>query len=228
MCSRVHFLRHSRQAGRALIEIDGDVRSQPRICGPSTQRRIFATLRAALNAAVKQRKITWNPCAGIELAPENASEPRRWTPQQARTFITHVAGDPLGLMYRVMVLKGVRRGELCGLRWCDVSPDCRVLNISQTVLQLGGKVVMGTPKTRASVRRVYLGPETAELLKAHRDAQPARIGPGGRDGTGLRSASRAGSRGSPITSASALGAWRPRLACRWSSCTRVAGTRATA
>ena len=39
-----------------------------------------ATLRAALNAAVKQRQISWNPCAGIELEPENPAEAQRWTP----------------------------------------------------------------------------------------------------------------------------------------------------
>jgi len=66
-------LERQRAEGRALIEIDGDLRAQPRICGPST-RRIFATLRAALNAAVKARKITWNPCAGVELEPENPAE----------------------------------------------------------------------------------------------------------------------------------------------------------
>ena len=34
-----------------------------------TRHRVLATLRAALNAAVKQRQITWNPCAGIEPDP---------------------------------------------------------------------------------------------------------------------------------------------------------------
>jgi len=97
-------------AGRALIEIDGDVRAQPRICGPSTQQRIFATLRAALNAAVKARKITWNPCAGIELEPENAAEAERWTPEQAARFIAATAADPLGLLFRIMILRGARRG----------------------------------------------------------------------------------------------------------------------
>jgi Phage integrase, N-terminal SAM-like domain len=58
-----------RAAGVAPMEvkIEGDVRGQSRECGPTTQLRIFATLRAALNAAVKQRKITWNPCDGVEL-----------------------------------------------------------------------------------------------------------------------------------------------------------------
>ena len=46
----------------------------------STRHRVLATLRAALNAAIKQRKITHNPCGGIELEPEDPPEQRRWTP----------------------------------------------------------------------------------------------------------------------------------------------------
>jgi hypothetical protein len=44
-----------------------------------TRHRVLATLRVALNAAVKQRQITWNPCTGIELEPENPAEGGRWT-----------------------------------------------------------------------------------------------------------------------------------------------------
>lgn len=54
------------------------MRGQSRECGPTTQLRIFATLRAALNSAVKQRKITWNPCNGVELEqPETAERQLR-------------------------------------------------------------------------------------------------------------------------------------------------------
>ena len=35
-------------------------------------------LRVALNAAVKQRRISYNPCAGIELEPEEPPEAQRW------------------------------------------------------------------------------------------------------------------------------------------------------
>ena len=82
-----------------------------------TRHRVLATLRAALNAAVKARQITWNPCTGIELEPENPAEPQRWTPAQAARFLAYTADDPLGLVYRVMVLRGCRRAELVGLRW---------------------------------------------------------------------------------------------------------------
>jgi Phage integrase, N-terminal SAM-like domain len=91
------------------VQIDGDVRGQSRHCGLSTQHRIFATLRAALNAAVRQRRITWNPCLGVELETPGKPERQRWTPEQAARFIAATAGDPMGPMFRVAVLRGCRR-----------------------------------------------------------------------------------------------------------------------
>jgi integrase len=160
--------------GQALIVIEGDVRNRPGICGPSTQRRIFATLRAALNAAVKQRQITWNPCAGIELEPEHPAEAQRWTPAEAARFIASTAGDPLGLLYRVMVLRGCRRAELAGFRWAGADLDRGMLTVARPIVQLGGKLVEeATAKSRAGDRLVFLDAETAGLLREHRKAQLA-------------------------------------------------------
>jgi integrase len=164
-------LERQRADGRALIEIEGDTRGQPRICGPSTQRRIFATLRVALNAAVKQHKITWNPCVGVEMEPENPAEAKRWTPAEAARFIACVADDPLGLLYRIAVLRGARRGELAGLRWADVNLDTGVLTVVSTILQLGGTLIIGgKPKTKAGERWIFLDAETAEMLRQWRRA----------------------------------------------------------
>lgn len=166
-------IERQRAEGSAAIQIDGDVRSQPRIVGPTTQRRIFATLRAALNAAVRQRRIMFNPCAGVELAPEAKAERQRWTPAEARRFIDCAADDSLGLMFRIAVLRGARRGELCGLQWSGADLDNGVLIVDHTILELGGRLVNSTPKTRAGERRIYLDAETTGLLQAHRKAQLA-------------------------------------------------------
>src|SRR6266567_5773463 len=84
-----------------------------------TRHRVLATLRAALNGAVKAKQITWNPCLGIgDLEPEKPVRKReRWTPAEARKFLDYVADDPFGLLYRVMVTAAPRRSELVGLRW---------------------------------------------------------------------------------------------------------------
>lgn len=61
----------------------------------------------------------------------------------------------MGLMFRVMVLCGCRRAELCGFRWSFAGLDRGVLTVKRPVLQLGGK----------------LYEEAAELLREHRKAQ---------------------------------------------------------
>lgn len=63
----------------------------------------------------------------------------------------------MGLMIRVAVLKGVRRGELVGLRWENWDASERSFTLSSTLLELSGKVVPGIPKTKAGVRTIYLG-----------------------------------------------------------------------
>jgi integrase len=138
---------------------------------PSTKHRVLATIRAALSAAVKARQIQWNPCMAVELMPENPAEAATWTPAQARQFIDATAADPLGLAFRVALLTGVRRGELLGLTWACADLESGVLSIERTLLELGGKLTEGRPKTRAGERRVYLGPETAALLRKHRETQ---------------------------------------------------------
>lgn len=71
------------------------------------------------------------------------------------------------------VLRGLRRGEACGLRWTSADLEAGVLVVDHTILELDGHMVDGVPKTAAGVRRVYLDAETAELLRAHRKAQLA-------------------------------------------------------
>ena len=148
----------------------------------ATRHRVLATLRSALSAAVKQRQIPWNPCAGIELEPENPAEAQRWTPAEAARFLAYVADDPMGLMFRVMVLRGCRRAELCGFRWAGADLDRGVLTVARPILQLGGKLhEEATAKSRAGDRLVFLDARTADLLREHRKAQRRarmKAGPG--------------------------------------------------
>jgi integrase len=166
-------LERQRTEDRALIEIEGNVRTQPRTVGASTQHRIMATLRAALNAAVKQRQLTWNPCAGVELPPAKPAARQRWTHEQVARFLAVTADDELAVLYRIVVLRGLRRGELFGLRWSGADLENGVLAVDHSILELDGHLQPGVPKTAAGVRRVFLDAETAALLREHRKAQLA-------------------------------------------------------
>jgi integrase len=88
-------------------------------------------------------------------------------------FLGATAKHRFGLLYRLVLLAGLRRGEACGLRWEDLEEiDGRwYITIRQTVLQLHGEVFFDTPKSAAGERVVSIDADTAEQLKTRRKIQ---------------------------------------------------------
>jgi integrase len=145
-----------------------DVRKVHRVVGVASQHRILATLRNAFNVAVKRPgMIDWNPCLAVELPPETRDPARVWSPEQVVVFLEHVADHRLGLLYRIVLLRGLRRGEALGLLRADLAKDPRRAPIRQALLQINGRIVWDTPKSAAGVRTVSLDSGTAALIPAH-------------------------------------------------------------
>ena len=155
-----------------------------RLPSAATQARVHATLRKALNDAVKRRLISFNPAVQVSL--DSVPRPSRtiWTVAQLLHFLRSSSSDRLGPAYFVLAMTGLRRGELCGLRWCDLDLPNRSMTISRQHIDNGGKVVVGEPKTKRGRRTLALTKETVEVLKTHRSAQNAErlvAGPSYRD-----------------------------------------------
>ncbi|HTT53851.1 MAG TPA: site-specific integrase [Streptosporangiaceae bacterium] len=159
--------------GRAPVLPD-DVRTRPQPVGVASQHRIYAALREVLNYLWKQRHvIQFNAVYAVELEPEETPEGQRWTAGEAARFLAASAADPLGLMFRVVVLRGARRGEAVGFRWAAADLDAGYLAVHRPVLQLGGELIEGKAKSKAGARRIWLDSGTVALLRAHRKAQLA-------------------------------------------------------
>ncbi len=163
-------IRNAQAEGREPVLPD-DLRERHKVVGIATQHRVLATLRNAYNVAVKRRQVEFNPCLGVELPPEERDPARVWSPEQVGQFFEAASEDRLALLYRIVLLRGLRRGEACGLRWADLNLTTGHARIAQTILQLGGEIVVDTPKTKAGHRTVSLDKETVSLLKAHRRQQ---------------------------------------------------------
>jgi integrase len=160
---------------------------------PATLHRIRATLRSALNAAIREGLLRDNPARHIELPT-----PRRpqalvwtdhrvaawrergersavavWTVQQLVAFFKFVADDRLYALWWLIALRGLRRGEAAGLRWTDVDLDHRVIVIGQQRIAYGRTVAVGPPKTASSRRVIALDRVTARMLRTHLRQQRA-------------------------------------------------------
>jgi integrase len=67
----------------------------------------------------------------------------------------------------------LRKGELLGLRWCDIDFGNATLTICQALQRVGGRLVLVDPKTALSRRVVPVPMPTLAALRAHRTRQRA-------------------------------------------------------
>jgi integrase len=171
---------------------------------PATMKRIHATLRAALNAAVRERHIADNPARYVELPParrphavvwtaDQVSEWQRtgarpavaiWTADQTARFLHTIADHRLYAAYHLIALRGLRRGEAAGLRWCDLDLDQRVATINGQAQRIGGTLTACPTKTEAGRRVIALDATTVAALCRHRARQNAELADLGSDGCG--------------------------------------------
>jgi integrase len=82
------------------------------------------------------------------------------------------AGDIRILVFiRVLAATGVRRGEACALRWCDIDMTAGTLRVDEAIVAAKGGAVVRSPKTRASIRTVAVDAGTLEVIEQLRREQ---------------------------------------------------------
>ena len=133
----------------------------------ATVHRYYATLRKAINDAYRKGYIPRNPLDRVQLGKVKAANLDVWTLQEWQKFAEATKDDRLAPLYRLAVDAGMRRGELCGLRWSDVDLDAGTITVSHALVQIGSQVVPSKPKTDAGTdRTVHLTQGTITALKS--------------------------------------------------------------
>lgn len=144
-----------------------------RAISSATLRRIHATLRGALNDAVGRRLLPYNPAMHVELPTEHREGVIVWSPEQVNAFLRQTSSDRLYALFHLVTVTGLRRGEAVGLRWVDVDSGRSQIRVAQQVVQLGGRLHFGPPKTRRGARTIPLDAVTAAVIAEHAKRQEA-------------------------------------------------------
>jgi integrase len=164
---------HRRQAKRRCCAI-GQCCHQ--VLSPRTCRGARDTLRDALGFAVTEDElITRNPAA-IRLPTVRRRKVKAWSVAEACQFLesARIDHDPLYTAYVLMLVLGLRLGEVLGLPWGHVSFDTDELDVSWQLQRAGRQLHHRMTKTPGSDSTIPLPAICATALKLQAEQQASR------------------------------------------------------
>jgi integrase len=134
-------------------------------------------LNVALKRARSLRLIASNPIEDVSRPRVERHEIEALEPDEAATLLTTARGTRMFPIIFLALATGLRRGEVLGLRWCDVDLEGRRLTVAQSLEQtVAGGLKFKAPKTKRSSRTIALSLADVPGETSHRTTCP-RHGP---------------------------------------------------
>ncbi len=132
----------------------------------SLVRDAHLILHQAMDVAIKENLIAKNPTNGTKIPKVEYKPKNILNETQLEMFMEAIKEDELWYdFFYTEITTGLRRGELCGLKWCDFNETTGQLNVVRTVTtHKGGGLKTGETKTQKGTRTIYLPPSTVKLL----------------------------------------------------------------
>lgn len=132
----------------------------------NTIRKHHVLLHAALSAAQKQGMVSGNVTSCVTPPAREAPRHRFYDPVQLRALFLASEGSRVEAAVKLAGYLGLRRSEICGLKWKHVDLARGELTVCEVRTAVSGRAVEKAPKSYASERRLAFrgSAEIEELL----------------------------------------------------------------
>jgi integrase len=132
----------------------------------ATGRKHVFVLSGILEKAVSEQRLARNPCSTVKLPPER---PRRMRFLDPRELAELAAAHPRHHQPLVLTAGyvGLRWGELASLALDRVDLLRRTITVDRQLIEVGGKLSFGPPKTKAGTRVVSIPASLVDMLGSH-------------------------------------------------------------
>ena len=139
----------------------------------SIAHNVLHALSSLMNYAVRMHYIIQNPCPEVMLPKVRNKKHKRSLhfDELPAFFRLFDRGRTIDKIARLLLLSGMRVGEVCALQWDDIDFDSNTIHINKTVSKSAEGVYIGEPKTKNSNRTIYMGRCIRALLLDHRKMQ---------------------------------------------------------
>ena len=138
---------------------------------PKTVRNVHVMLHKALADAVSWRYVAENVAEHAKPPRAGRRQASVWSPEQVRRFLERTRDDRFYALYLLAATTGMRRAELCGLRWSDVDFGNSSVSIAATRVVVRGYAESSDGKTANSRRLLAVDPVTLAALQVQREGQ---------------------------------------------------------
>lgn len=146
---------------------------------PRSVNQGLKILRIALGQAVRDRVLDYNAAQHARPLPVPRQRRMPMRREDALAIIAAVRDWYYGPAVLLALSTGMRRGEICGLRWGDIDFDACLVHVRQQIIRINGVLSVEPVKTGTSERTIPVHPLVLEHLQAWRTAAlpTPRIGP---------------------------------------------------
>lgn len=105
---------------------------------------------------MREELVFTNPARLATLPTAPASRDRPWSADEARRFLTVARNDPLYPAFVLLLVYGLRRGEVLGLAWEDVDLADDMMRVGWQLQRIDGQLARVPVKTAAGRRELPL------------------------------------------------------------------------
>jgi integrase len=123
-------------------------------------------LSSALSQAMREELLFRNVARLVKLPLYDPDEVKPWTDDEARRFFDAIRNHPLYPVFVLLIVYGVREGEVLGLPWANVDFERGTLYVKQQLQCDGGELYVDSVKTRSGKRMLAIVPLTHQVLRA--------------------------------------------------------------
>lgn len=92
-----------------------------------------------------------------------------WDKEIFDRFIQEVEEPVYKALFYTFFYTGIRIGELQGLYWEDIDFKKKQIFIQRTFNHVDGKNIISTPKTKTSIRKIYINDTLLKILKKYKE-----------------------------------------------------------
>lgn len=136
----------------------------------STVRSIHMLLHEALDGAVREGLIPRNPTDGTTIPRLVKTEKTVLLESQIERFMKTIENDEVWHdLFFMELMTGLRRGEICGLKWCDIDEKTRILHVRKTIKYEKKQLIVGETKTNEGNRKIVLPASVLDMLMKRKE-----------------------------------------------------------